>query len=110
MLTRQREFLFVTPLARMFPRLRWKSFLPQGYFRALKACAEVVQSRWESFGLNVHENWKNPFAGMYGALIRSCAWKSTSHLTQKFSPGLRAAMFSTNPQPSSQQQGSKFCF
>jgi hypothetical protein len=50
------------------------------------------------------------FFGMRGAFIRSCAWKSTLHLTQKFRPGLRAAMFSTNPQPSSQQQGSKFCF
>jgi hypothetical protein len=53
----------------------------------------------------VHESLENLFCGMCGALIRSCAWKSTSHLTQKFSPGLRAAVFSTNPQPSSQQQG-----
>ena len=76
---------------------------------ALKSLCGSCQSRWESFGRNVRESSKNLFRGTNSALIRSCAWKSTSHLTRKFSPGLRVVMFSTNPQPSSQQQGSKFC-
>jgi hypothetical protein len=85
-------------------------FLSPREFAGCKACAQVVESSWESFGQNVHESSRNLFCVMRSALIRSYAWKSTAHLTQKFSTGRHAATFSTNPQRSSQQQGSKFCF
>jgi hypothetical protein len=85
-------------------------FLSPREFAGCKACAQVVESSWESFGQNVHESSRNLFFVMRSALIRSYAWKSTAHLTQKFSTGLRAATFSTNPQTSSQQQGSKLLF
>jgi len=76
----------------------------------LETCAEVVEMGWESFGQNVHENWRRIFCAVGRGLIRSGAWKSTRQLKPKYRPGMRAGMFSTNPQDSSQQEESKFLF
>jgi hypothetical protein len=92
------------------PRGTVEIFLSRREFAGCKACAEVVESSWESFGQNVYESSRSLFCVMPSALIRSYAWKSTSHLRQKFSTGRHAATFSTNPQRSSQQQGSIFYF
>jgi hypothetical protein len=85
-------------------------FPAQREFAIRKACAEVVDMAWESFGRNVHERRRKTFSQPRRAFIRKYARKSTGQRTWQYRPGVHAAMFSTNPQHSSQQQESIFYF
>jgi len=71
--------------------------------RPRNLCGEFVGSAWESCEWNVEEKF---LKGVFELVFRKTARNSTAHPCESSAACLRHGDFSTNPQRSSQQQGS----